>query len=787
MLSNRMIRKGMDFSIMSAVLWSGFAAATTGPVLAGLFLVLKLSNFQIGLVNSMTMLVLPAQVVGAVVQQRYFPRKPFWFWMAFSQYTCFLLIFVLMMLWGLIDHRYAVTVFITLFAMAQMAAQMGASVWMSWMSDLVPARESNNFWNRRGGLAQASMLVSAICVGLLIDKLGRELLSTYMWMYITGVAFGYLSLFTQSAVPEPAPGTRPSSQPVWLKLRLTWRNERFRQLLAFFGLHSLSNWLVAPFIFIYLQQTLNFSMTTVQLLVASSSTVSFFSAYAFRVIGRKYGRKPVALLCAFMKGLEFVGWGLLIPGATWRWALPVFILGGFVNMGLGNATLSLLGSVEKRKNQSFTIAVFFAVTGLLGFAGAGMSGICMDALGSLTWAKACPLSAFNLMSLVVALGYFSSVLLFLKFREEGSISTVRVVKTLLANNPFRSVYHAHILSRPMPEMTRIETLAQAKGNLIVSELISDLYNPSPRVRDSAIRNIARNGEKADPLLEEELIKILDMAEFGVQSATVRALGMIRSQKAAPLLVKYLRGGDMTLAQSCLFALGQIGYVQAADELQTLLTQERYRVLWPSASEALGKLGSYRHTRRLFRIYQSEYNWILKKQVLIAVVRTMVADKQYVYDCFENEEKQPGAASEKILKNLRTMAADTIDSEQIRIIFSSVLADFDAGFYPRGLERLMRLLSTPYQAAGENPFLLEMSNPRVKSLFGAEGVIRHAPLLRDDPVTVSLWLQLMIWAEMKYAPGNMDRFLFLAALLNLEGLMTISGPLDKADDASTRRE
>ncbi|MDD3119616.1 MAG: MFS transporter, partial [Victivallales bacterium] len=456
MLSNRMTRKGMDFSILSAVLWSVFYAATTGPVLAGLFLVLKLNNFQIGLVNSMTMLVLPAQVIGAVVQQRYFPRKTFWFWMACSQYSCYMLIFVLMLLWGLIDHHYAVTIFIALFATAQMAAQLGASVWMSWMSDLVPARESNNFWNRRGGLAQVSMMVGAIGVGVMIDQLGRELLSTYVWMYIIGVTFGYLSLFSQSLVPEPAPGLRPSTQPIIVKMLLTWRNRRFRQLLAFFGLHSLANWLVAPFIFIYLQKTLNFSMTTVQLLVAASSTVSFFSAYAFRVVGGKYGRKPVAMMCAFLKGIEFIGWGSLIPGASWRWALPVFMLGGFVNMGLGNATMSLITSVERRKNQSFTIAMFFAVTGLLGFASAGVSGICLDALDGLSWVKSGPFSAFNLLSLVVALGYFSSTLLFLNFHEDGSVSTVRVVKILLSNNPFRSVYHAHVLSRPMPEMTRIE-------------------------------------------------------------------------------------------------------------------------------------------------------------------------------------------------------------------------------------------------------------------------------------------------------------------------------------------
>ncbi len=771
MFSNRVIRHGLNLSILSAVMWSFFFAATGGAVLAGLLLALKLDNFQIGLVNSMMVLFLPFQIVGAVIQQRFFNRKRFWFSMLFSYYCSFVLILLLIVIWPGISHTAAVFMLVTIFAVGQMAAQLGTSVWFAWMGDLIPQHESNNFWNRRSGLSQISMVIGSVSMGLLIDALGREQRFTYVLMYAFGTIFGFISLFMQAKAPDPDLTTRSHRQSVWLKFRLTWRNQRFRQLLYFFGSHSLVGWLIAPFIFIYLQNTLNFSMTTIQLLIALSCTVGFFSTYAFRVIGKKYGRKPIAIVCAFTKGLEFICWGILIPGSSWMLALPAFILGGFVNIGLATCTFSLITSVEKKKNQSFSIAVFFAVIGLVSFISSFFSGIVYDWISSLGFLQNHSLSTFNVLALIIAVAFFLSVLLFLKFKEDGAASTVNVVKNLLSLNPFRTVYHAYMLSCPLEEKSRIETLSKAEGNLIASDLMSDLYNPSSQVRESAVWNIARKGTGADPRLESELIKIMDMPELGLQVAAAKALGQMHSAKASLVLAKYMRGRDISLAQACVASLGMIGDKTAINEFDAMLAFDRFRPVWPAAAEALAKLSGFQHTRKIYRAYAVESNWVLKKQLLIALGNTLTAQKKKAFSVFEEEEKQPGSAIDELLKFIHGELEATGISDDEKKLLEHSFEDFDHDRLGASLEKILAVLLNSLRILPEEQRFLNVHiDARLSTFFNPGGQVKHQELLKNEYASVTVWLLVNLWTEIKYSGSNLNRFVFLTALHAIRSLL-----------------
>jgi MFS family permease len=752
-------------------MWSFFFAATGGPVLAGLLLALNLNNFQIGLVNSMMALFLPFQIVGAVIQQRYFNRKRFWFSMIFSYYSSFVLILLLILIWPGISHAAAVFMLVTMFAVGQMAAQLGTSVWFAWMGDLIPQHESNNFWNRRSGFSQISMVIGALSTGLLIDALGRGQRLTYVLMYAFGAIFGFISLFTQAKVPDPDLTARTNRQSVWLKFRLTWRNQRFRQLLYFFGSHSLAVWIIAPFMFIYLQNTLNLSMTTIQLLTALSCAVGFFSTYAFRVIGKKYGRKPIAIVCAFTKGIEFICWGILAPGSGWIMALPAFILGGFVNIGLATCTFSLITSVEKKKNQSFSIAVFFAVIGLVSFISSFFSGIVYDWIGSLSFLQNHSLSPFNVLALIVAVAFFLSVLLFLNFKEDGAVSAVNVVKNLLSLNPFRAVYHAYMLSCPLEEKSRVETLSKAEGNLIASDLMSDLYNPSSQVRESAVWNIARKGAGADPQLESELIKIMDMPELGLQAAAAKALGQMRSTKASPSLAKYMRGRDISLAQGCIASLGMIGDKTAINEFDALLAIDRFRPIWPAAAEALSKLSGFQHTRKIYRAYAVESNWVLKKQLLIALGNTLTAKKKKAFSIFEEEEKQPGSAIDELLKFIHGELESTNLSDDEKKLLGHSFEDFDFDRFAASLEKILAVLLNSLKILpDEQRFLNVHIDVRLSTFFNPGGQVKHPALLKNEYTSVAVWLLVNLWTELKYSGGNLNRFVFLTALHAVRSLL-----------------
>lgn len=757
MLSNRVIRRGITLAITAAVIWSFFGASISGPVMAGLFLSLKLDNFQIGLINSMAMLFLPFQIIGVVIQQRYFKRKPFWFASVFSHYSSFVLIVALILVWPFLNHNAAVFLLVALFGLGQMAVQLSVSVWFSWMGDMVPAKENNSFWNRRMGLSQITMMVASITCGLAIDQLGRESRLTYFYVILVGIVFAFISLFISANIPDPDITVRPNRQSAWVRFRLTWRNHQFRRLVYFFGTHAIAVWLIAPFIFVYMQKSLNYSMTTLQLLLASSCLVSFFSAYAFSIIGKKYGRKPIAMLCAFTKGLEFIAWGILMPGFGWAWALPAFLIGGFVNMGLATSTFSLITSVGKKKDQGFLIAIFFSLTGIISFASSFCSGFVYDSICSIHLFGSYTLSPFNVLALMVALVYFFSVFLFSSYKEDGAESTVRVVKKLLANNPFLAVYHAHILASPLAEKARIDTLAKAESNLVVSELLSDLYNPSSRVRESAVKNIARKGNDADPQLESELIRILDFPELGIQAATATALGQMQSEKAIPALAKYLKSKDITLAQTCIKAIANIGGTSAINELTAILNIERCRLLWPYIAEALGELADFNVSRKIFVAYSGETSPVLKKQLLIALGRTFASERANVFAGFAGEDKISGSVIEEFFKYFSQNILKNKD------IIASMNECFDHEHFAVILEKIFHAWANYINLLGEN---IEDNkiDAAIAKMFNAKGEVNHPNLLRHDYNSVAAWTVVNLWTELKYSHREFNRYVLLTALI-----------------------
>ncbi|MGE4565270.1 MAG: hypothetical protein AB7F32_10405, partial [Victivallaceae bacterium] len=95
----RLIRRYMNYMIIAAVIWCFFGAAVGGPIFSGLLLALNLTKAQIGFVMSISLLFLPMQMIGAMLQQRYFHRKKFWIVCVMVHYSSFLAIAILTALW----------------------------------------------------------------------------------------------------------------------------------------------------------------------------------------------------------------------------------------------------------------------------------------------------------------------------------------------------------------------------------------------------------------------------------------------------------------------------------------------------------------------------------------------------------------------------------------------------------------------------------------------------------------------------------------------------------------
>lgn len=98
-LSPRIVRRGMNLSILSAVLLSLFTAVSTSAIFTGLLRSIHLTNPQIGIVMSLPLLFPPMQIIGAYLQRRSFHRKRFWLFCSVTTYTLYLALTALVTVW----------------------------------------------------------------------------------------------------------------------------------------------------------------------------------------------------------------------------------------------------------------------------------------------------------------------------------------------------------------------------------------------------------------------------------------------------------------------------------------------------------------------------------------------------------------------------------------------------------------------------------------------------------------------------------------------------------------
>ena len=427
------VRQGMCSSYTAAVLWALFAAFISQPIIDALIIKLGFSPEQIGFVRSLGQLFAVMQIIGIVVQERYFHRVRFW---AFFTGIHFLFYGVLALV-VLNYDRFSPEAGFWLYAMcmgfAGFAFATCAPIGYSWHANFIPKLASNGFWNRRNACYMLAAMISSYLAASIFEKMDQTSYVTFAIMLVCGMIFGLFSVFMQTRIPDNNPRPAAAKDNPLKEFVAVMRDRELHPLMFFFCLQSVAATLPIAFTNIYAQH-IGMSVSSQIILGAISSLIAFFSAGVFQRAGLKFGRRNIMIFCSLCSIGVLLWWSSLTPGnPLWQWGtswfgvgviatLPIYLVSGFAGIGMQSAKDSLLTTQGNKKIQGMGIAIIFTAIGIAGALSSLASGYIISILGKLEWISGLGLDPFNVLSLIAAILYAAIIPGLLMLEKRGGKS-----------------------------------------------------------------------------------------------------------------------------------------------------------------------------------------------------------------------------------------------------------------------------------------------------------------------------------------------------------------------------
>ena len=343
-LSPSAVQRGLRLVTREGMATQSMIILTSGALLVALALKLGATYLQIGIITSIPLFSNVFQIVSIYLVQRWQQRKK---------------VVVLCTLLGRAAYLFiAVIPFITIghhgiyVMMAALVLQHGLGAisngsWSSWMRDLVPHRTMGAFFSQRLAIVQTLSIFLSIATVLLLDQAGARGPQMELYLYggffLVGSVAGLVGSYFLAKTPEPA--YQPVVTPLLSLVKLPFRHLNFRRLMLYMASWNFAVNLAAPFLTVYLLETLGFSMAYV---IGLTTLTQVFNVLFFRRWGHyadRYSNKAVLLICAPLYLTCIVGMIFTtLPGAH-AGTLPLLVvlhaLMGVATAGTGLASGSI--------------------------------------------------------------------------------------------------------------------------------------------------------------------------------------------------------------------------------------------------------------------------------------------------------------------------------------------------------------------------------------------------------------------------------------------------------------
>ncbi|MGG6311295.1 MFS transporter [Paenibacillus macerans] len=357
--------------------WEGvpstiFQTLLGGQFLTGYLLYLGATSAQIGFVLAITTFVNIAQIAVAFLIQRLTSRK----------WALVLFIGVHRILWtstGLVPflfpHAYWVPAFIGLYIAAFIFNTVGAMLWNSLISDIVPARVRGRYFGIRNTVLNALNTLVMFLGGMMLDYYPES--QGFLYLYIIVWIFAAANIIIFLFYPDVT-FVRSAESKFLPMLGKPLRDVGFMKATLFLaGFLFLQN-LVVPLYSYIMLELLHINYQTISLLNVTQTVFMMASFYVWGNLNARYSNRRLLFWTLPIIALAILCWG----GLSFLPMLPVLFLAHMVfGVGVGGfnqlAFNFMIGDTPKSERPMY-MAMYSAITGVASFFGPLLGGQALE-------------------------------------------------------------------------------------------------------------------------------------------------------------------------------------------------------------------------------------------------------------------------------------------------------------------------------------------------------------------------------------------------------------------------
>ena len=362
----------------------------SGPILAGFFQFLGVSDSLNGILSSLPVLISCVQPLCAIVVERLRHRKPYVVGLAMIQRCCYITMFFVPSF--IHDTTLRVVFVAVLFGMGYLLSNLFNPANNNWLIDLTPKEIRGKYFSTKEATQIFVSSALAFVMGLIIDqfKAADKMPEAYIMMGILLAIAALASAVIMSMCKEPPVTTVISKKiPLWKIITMPIRNKNFIPVFISIVIWNIANQMATPYLQIYLISDLQRSYTFVMVATIIAAGVKMFSLRFWGRIADRTGWSYVTRTSLLFIGLgNFACFFLNINNVAWFYILCVLLS----NIGWASYNMAFFNLQYERapeEGRSIYIASTTAIAGLCAFGSAFIGGFIVD------YVKTLQLTLFN--------------------------------------------------------------------------------------------------------------------------------------------------------------------------------------------------------------------------------------------------------------------------------------------------------------------------------------------------------------------------------------------------------